>query len=261
MAARIASLSTLVRGLAREAGHRIRYVLVCIAGAHPRRASALLASIRLGHVVRLRVALYRAFAWPLADDFGMRMEVATAGGRMLVDTVTVLNVAAGAGQGTATLYQSPRANAGASSVSLDAPVVGRRKDYVPTEVRVAAVDALVPPELFQRVRVIKVDTEGHELEVLRGAEQVLAAGAPVALFVEVSPEWSGGDPASFFDDLCRRHGLMTWLLSNEYSLEGCFPSRLKPPRLMYSLPPGRCDVLLVRDLDVEPTARRRRSPR
>lgn len=163
--------------------------------------------------------------------------------------VTAVNVAAGAGEGSAVLYEAPSHSSGASSLSaqmLESPDVGRAEDYAPVQVRVGAVDALVPREAFGRVRLIKVDVEGYEVEALGGIEGLLAEGAPVSLIVELTPAWSVEDPARFVEGLCRRHGLSAFQLVNEYTLDGYFPTRIEPPAQLVEIPAGRCDLLLVR---------------
>ena len=100
------------------------------------------------------------------------------------------------------------------------------------------------------MRVLKVDVEGYEVEVLRGVEGVLAAGAPIAVFVELSPAWSEEDPSAFVDVFCREHGLVPWRLVNDYTPAGYFPSRLVPPARLERIPAERCDLLLTRHMKV-----------
>ena len=52
------------------------------------------------------------------------------------------------------------------------------------EVEVTTLDAIVAQEQARPVRVVKIDVEGHELHVLRGAEKLLAEQHP-ALFIEI----------------------------------------------------------------------------
>jgi FkbM family methyltransferase len=163
--------------------------------------------------------------------------------------VTALNLAAGVGDGSAVLYEAPRMNTGNSGLSprlLDSPVAGQAEDYGRVEVRVCAVDCVVPVEVFSRVRVIKVDVEGYEVEALRGLESILDVGAPIALIVEMSPQWSVEDPVSFVEGLCARYGLTPRRLANRYSLDGLFPGRIEAPVRVDRIPLERCDLLLTR---------------
>ena len=166
-----------------------------------------------------------------------------------VANVNAMNVAAGAEDGSAVLHEAPRYASGNSSLTrrmLETPDVGRPEDYTAVEVSVGVVDAIVPREAFGRVRLIKVDVEGYEVEVLRGLDLILAEGAPVSLIVELTPEWSAEAPGPFVEELCRRHGLAPYRLVNEYSYDGYFPARIEAPVPLEEIPPGRCDLLLVR---------------
>jgi len=174
-----------------------------------------------------------------------------------VTNVTALNVAAGAGCSTGTLYELAEGSSGNSSLSprlLDSPHGGTADEYVSVEVEICAADSRVPPEELTRVRMIKIDVEGYEVEALRGVERILAAGSPIAVIVELSPDWSLDPPAPFVEDLCRRHGLTPYRLVNEYSLDGYFPARIQAPVPIAAIPTGRCDLLLARS-STEPAAK------
>ncbi len=175
-----------------------------------------------------------------------------------VTNVMPLNVAAGAHGSTGTLYELAEGSSGNSSLSprlLESPHAGTADEYTPVEVEICAADSRVPPDEFARVRMIKVDVEGYEVEALRGVERILAVGAPIAVIVELSPEWSLDPPAPFVEGLCRRHGLTPYRLVNEYSLDGYFPARIQPPVPIDAVPAERCDLLLVRSSSVEPAAK------
>ncbi len=163
--------------------------------------------------------------------------------------VTALDVAAGAGESWGTLYELAAGSSGNSSLSprlLESPHAGTVDEYAAVEVEICAVDTRVPADELGRVRLIKVDVEGYEVEALRGVERILAAGATISVIVELSPEWSLESPASFIEDLCRRHRLTPYRLVNEYTLDGYFPARLEPPARIDAIPSERCDLLLVR---------------
>ncbi len=63
------------------------------------------------------------------------------------------------------------------STFLDSPDAGTAEEYVPVEVEVCAADSRVPADEHARVRIVKVDVEGYEVEALRGVEGILAVGA------------------------------------------------------------------------------------
>ena len=165
--------------------------------------------------------------------------------------VSAFERAAGSGDGTATLYDAPRPNTSASTLSTGAlafPAVGTAADYRPVTVEVVAAESMLPADLLGRVRVVKVDVEGYEREAIHGIEQILGIGAPLTVLVEVSPRWSG-EGSAWVERLCARHRLEPWLVENAYTVAGYFPVRPRPPRPLASIPAERCDLLLVRAFD------------
>jgi FkbM family methyltransferase len=168
-------------------------------------------------------------------------------------SVTALNMAAGETAGSAVLYEAPGLSPLTSSLSsrmLDSPHGARAEEFVATQVPVVAVDDIVPADVFPRVRVVKVDVEGYEIEVLRGMEGLLRATDRIAVFVETSPEWASEDPARFLTDFCHTHGLSPYVLRNDYSLDGYFPRRLLAPVPITTIPHERQDLMLVRGIDL-----------
>jgi FkbM family methyltransferase len=166
-----------------------------------------------------------------------------------VTNVTVFDVAAAEADGSAVLLLAPGPTPVTSSLStrlLASPHGGEAADFAPVPVQTAAVDSLLPPEAFERVRLVKIDVEGYEVEALSGLERVFAADAPLAVIVELSPDWSTADPAAFVDDLCRTRGFVPWRLVNEYTRSGYFPPRLVAPARLEQIPSERCDLLLAR---------------
>ena len=318
-----------LRASAASLSARVRNGLVDRLRSRPGLAERVVRLPRLVPSRSARSTLYRTFSWPLIDHLCPQLEVASAGGKLAVDTgdivgrvltasgvwephvteafrarlgagdvcidigahvgyytllasklvgprgrvyafepspgayraleqnlarngsrnVTALNVAAGADGSTGVLYELAEGRSGNSSLSprlLDSPHAGSADQYASVEVDICAVDTRVPAHELDRVRMIKVDVEGYEVEAMRGVERILAAGAPLAVIVELSPEWSLEDPAPFFEDLCRRHRLTPYRLVNEYSLDGYFPARIEPPVRIQAIPSERCDLLLVR---------------
>ena len=93
------------------------------------------------------------------------------------DRVRFQRAAAGAAPGTATLtFPAETLNSGGAYLLRDgtAALMGNRKKTVP----LVALDAL---ELRRPVRFIKMDVEGAEPQVLRGAARILAEDKPVIL--------------------------------------------------------------------------------
>jgi FkbM family methyltransferase len=93
--------------------------------------------------------------------------------------VEIRSSALGDHDGTVTFHaQTGRSyNRGASSI-LKNPNVGDRYDQISVKVR--TLDGEIPPGL--RVDVIKIDTEGFEAAVLRGAQALIARCQPVLVF-------------------------------------------------------------------------------
>ena len=56
-------------------------------------------------------------------------------------------------------------------------------------------------------RLVKIDVEGFEFDVLRGLEPLLDAGAPPAVLMELHPGLWGGRNPMWFEEFCDRHSL------------------------------------------------------
>lgn len=213
---------------------------VCIdVGAHVGYYTLLASKLvgRAGHVYAFEPSrsVYRTLASNLALND--------------VRNVTALNSAAGSERGSAVLYHAPGLSPGTSSLSpkvLESPHGGRAAEFVPFEVSVAPVDSVVPASDYGRVRMVKVDVEGYEVDVVRGLERILEVGEPISLLVELSPDWSAEDPAVVLARLCETYALTPHRLVNEYTLDGYFPRRLASPVRIERIPSERCDLLLVR---------------
>jgi FkbM family methyltransferase len=165
-----------------------------------------------------------------------------------ISNVTTFQLAAGADESVATLFEAPRTNTSASTIvpraAADLAAAGERVD-----VRVAPVQDLVAREDIPRVRLIKVDVEGSEVDALRGLDRILARGSRLALLVEISPHWSDESPR-FVEELCRSHHLQPWLVRNDYTVAAYFPSRPEPPVRIDTIPDHRADLVLTRGIDL-----------
>jgi FkbM family methyltransferase len=101
--------------------------------------------------------------------------------------VTTLRMAAGASDGRALLVEPPPGNTGEASVRMivsDGHFAGPPE---PEEVAVRSVASVVGPQDARRLRLVKIDVEGFEPEVLRGVAGLFAEGHSPALVVEVHP--------------------------------------------------------------------------
>ena len=159
------------------------------------------------------------------------------------DNVTVRPVIAADTAGEGEVFVASALNTGMSGTG--AVPGGRSEGLVP---RVVAADA-VPRELWDRVRVVKIDVEGDELAVLRGLAPLLdrlPAGA--SLVVEVSPsrlaerQQSGAELMRFLTS----RGFSAAALPNEYN--AAFYTRPRPavPVPLDGTPAEQTDVIFTR---------------
>jgi FkbM family methyltransferase len=123
----------------------------------------------------------------------------------LADRVTALEAAAGAEEGRATLY-GPETGHDATSSLRHAGPASRG-----TDVAVRPLHAIVEPEHRSRLRLVKIDVEGYEDDVLRGLEPLLSDGALPAVVVEVHESYNP-DARDFVLAFCERHDLAaSWI--------------------------------------------------
>ena len=157
--------------------------------------------------------------------------------------VTVRPVIAGDAAGEGEVFVASADNTGRSgTMELDG---ARSEGRVP---RVVAHEA-VPRELWDRVRLVKIDVEGDELGVLRGLDPVLAqlrAGASVV--VEVSPERleARGQTAAALMEHMRSRGFSAAELPNGWGFD--WYTHPRPPALVPidGTPTRQMDVVFTR---------------
>jgi FkbM family methyltransferase len=110
--------------------------------------------------------------------------------------VTVIEAAAGEAEGEALLSAPAPGNLASASL--------RRSGPGSTVVPVRRIDSAVRADDLARVRLVKIDVEGYEIEVLKGLEGLFEAGARPAIVVEVNPAADGDGYLAAF---CVEHGL------------------------------------------------------
>jgi FkbM family methyltransferase len=100
--------------------------------------------------------------------------------------VRLNQVAVGSAEGRAKLNAPTKENSGAASLlSTNMPA---RFEARPIEVQVTSLDAYCSSHAFERVDVIKIDCQGYELKVLKGASTVLQTFQP-RLLLEYDVDW------------------------------------------------------------------------
>jgi FkbM family methyltransferase len=83
--------------------------------------------------------------------------------------VSIFNLAFGGEQGVMTLYQNNSGSVGSSLVSLD-----DKPNQQKVDVQVSTLDLFCKERGIEKIDFLKVDTEGFEAEVLKGATELIA---------------------------------------------------------------------------------------
>lgn len=166
--------------------------------------------------------------------------------RNSVTNVTALQVAAGERAEQALLHEGPGTNSGRATLRAVRPNLSAIEEPgVAVEVRPVAT--CIPAHEHRRIRVIKIDVEGSEVEALQGLAPVFELGERLAVFVEFNPRWSEDAHAiRRLDDLRRAYGFTLQRLSAGYLLETLFPPHVEAPVEIAEVPHHECDLLLTR---------------
>jgi FkbM family methyltransferase len=129
--------------------------------------------------------------------------------------VTALPVAAGSSAARAPLHGRTSDNSGIASLR---PAVTRwsgTKTLAAKEVPVRPLHALLAPSHAERMRVVKVDVEGYEAEVLSGLEPLFEQGLRPTVIVEAHPVYDADVPTRLID-FCERYSLRArWLVDDD----------------------------------------------
>jgi len=117
----------------------------------------------------------------------------------LKDRIRLYNVALGDTSGNSFLQKNDEHNSGMNSIGLTGEAVVMK-----------SLDDIFSEEKFEHCDLIKIDVEGFELKILKGAETVIKKFKPI-LYLEVN------------NDLMKPHGdsvsdLMRWFNSNCYKI-------------------------------------------
>ena len=159
--------------------------------------------------------------------------------------VTAFELAVGEQEGRAVLYEASGTNSGLSTLDPNfAAKFGTAMREIMVDV--APVTAVVPADEYARVRVIKIDVEWQELEVLRSLRPVFEAADSLAVFVEWTPRRAAPGISEHLLALCEEQGFTLYGVPNGYSPERLFPDRLHEPARLDAIPPKQADLLLLR---------------
>ena len=151
-----------------------------------------------------------------------------------VANVTALRIAAGAEDGRAPLYDAPLGHSGKASIRdpSGSDRAGEHGFAGAIGVDVRPVASVVPQSERERVRLVKIDVEGYEAEVLSGLEALFAMGIRPALVVEIHAD-AASEAAAYLAMLVTTYGLIALELVEEEPFERAAPAG--PPREVSSL--------------------------
>ena len=160
--------------------------------------------------------------------------------------VRTVQVAAAAQRGTVKLYPGNAGNIGKTSMIA-------AHDAAPVDVPALPLTEILTADEIARARVIKIDVEGAELEVLRGLAPLLTQlPQRTEIIMEVAPQRmpGGGDASEEILATFAREGFRAYALDNDYGVE----SYLEPGRHQGPVPITDCrltsqvDVLFSRSV-------------
>lgn len=106
--------------------------------------------------------------------------------------------------GESTLYQWKRHMAGSSLVDGSRLAASFLDEVEPVSIRTVSLDEYLPSGTV--VDVIKIDAEGAEAEILKGARRVFTESPQIRIFMEFSPvllRAAGADPVALIDSMKR----------------------------------------------------------
>lgn len=133
--------------------------------------------------------------------------------------VQYVAAALGASPGPATLYLT-REPACSSLYPPDPELIETRKKLEctalvsTTRVDLTTLDAWAAEAGVHRVDLIKLDTQGSELDILRGAQRLLGSVRVLEIEVELNPVYQGQPLFGDVDRFLREHGFVLWRLGH-----------------------------------------------
>ncbi len=149
---------------------------------------------------------------PAPETYGLLLENVRRNG---VSNIITKEVAAGAAPGEAVLYDvRGEILRGAASIKRRAGEVPAESQWSPTPVRVEPLTDIVEASDLPRLRLIKIDVEGAEADVLAGLESLYVGSSPrPTLAIEVHTAIVPEAP-SVIAEFCRRHRLRAFRIGD-----------------------------------------------
>ena len=143
-----------------------------------------------------------------------------------VGNVSVFPVAAGSRDGDELLYPAPPGNSGSAALRRRwGRVDPANAEFDPRAVPVRSISSLVKPADVSKLRLVKIDVEGYELEVLRGLDSIFDSGHRPALVVEVHGSVAHG-VGEWIAELRRRRQFEAYRLLPEDTFDRSLPMRV-----------------------------------
>ena len=163
-----------------------------------------------------------------------------------LNNVRLVNEAVWSSESLLPLFQGPPSHSGVSTVL---PSFAKRKRCeLAGQVYARRLPDLLSPDEIATLRVLKIDVEGSEREVLLGMEPMLdSVPRDLEIFLEVNP--AEYDPAEFLRPL-RKRGFRFWIMPNQYEDGYClnFAARQRQGNFeeLLEIPKQQVDVLISR---------------
>jgi FkbM family methyltransferase len=160
------------------------------------------------------------------------------------NNVRMLNIAASDEEKEIYMYHRIF-NEGGTTSKFDVDDFGY--DETPTLVKAKPLYELLESHEVQKVRLIKIDVEGAEYEVLRGLYPLLSSFPDdTQIIVEISPKVSEFQQKEMFDTF-KQHGFMTYKITNIYMPDYYINFHTpEAPELLKELPQDQVDVIFSR---------------
>ncbi len=140
--------------------------------------------------------------------------------------VRLVNEAVWSSRRLLSFFQGPPSHSGVSTVVPS--FAERQRCELAGQIPACPLPEILSPEEISTLRILKIDVEGAECEVLRGLEPVLdSVPGDLEIFLELNP--SEYD----VDDLLRpirRRGFRPWIIPNQYGAEYCLTYSALPRR-------------------------------